>query len=110
MNERIKELRKTLGLTLEKFGERLGVKKTAISKIERGENNLTEQMFKSICREFNVSEEWLRNGSGEMFIIPEDELNSEQLRQRIMGALSIMSESDIKNVWIYIQEHHKEEE
>ena len=110
MNERIKELRKTLGLTLEKFGERLGVRKTAISKIEHGENNVSDQMFKSICREFNVSEEWLRDGVGEMFIIPEDELNSEQLRQRIIGALSIMSESDIKNVWIYIQEHHKEEE
>lgn len=73
MNERIKELRKTLGLTLEKFGERLGVRKTAISKIEHGENNVSDQMFKSICREFNVNEEWLRDGSGEMFIIPEDE-------------------------------------
>lgn len=73
MNERIKELRKTLGLTLETFGARLGVRKTAISKIERGENNLTEQMFKSICREFNVNENWLRTGEGEMFCIPEDE-------------------------------------
>ena len=110
MNERIKELRKTLGLTLEKFGERVGVTKVTISRIENNVNSVTEQMFKSICREFNVSEEWLRDGVGEMFIIPEDELNSEQLRQRIIGALSIMSESDIKNVWIYIQEHHKEEE
>lgn len=73
MNERIKKLRKTLGLTLEKFGERLGVTKVAISLIENGKNSLTDQMFKSICREFNVNEEWLRDGSGEMFIIPEDE-------------------------------------
>lgn len=68
MNERIKELRKALGLTLEKFGERVGVQKSAISKIERGENGVTDQLFKLICREFNVSESWLRSGEGEMFV------------------------------------------
>ena len=67
MNERIKELRKALGLTLERFGEALGVGKTAINKIESGQNNVTDQMFKSICREFDVNEEWLRTGEGEMF-------------------------------------------
>jgi transcriptional regulator with XRE-family HTH domain len=67
LNERIKQLRKELGLTLEKFGERLGVSKVAISLIENGKNALTDQMFKSICREFNVREEWLRNGDEPMF-------------------------------------------
>lgn len=67
MNERIRELRKKLNLTMEKFGARLGVGKTAISKIEKGDNSITDQMFKSICREFNVNEEWLRNGTGEPF-------------------------------------------
>lgn len=71
--ERIKELRKSLGLTLEKFGEQLGVTKQTVSRIENGVNNLTEQMIKSICREFNVNEEWLRDGEGEMFQIPDDE-------------------------------------
>lgn len=66
--DRIKELRKELKLTLEKFGSRLGVGKTAISKIEKGENSLTDQMFKSICREFNVNPSWLRDGSGEIFV------------------------------------------
>ena len=65
--ERVKELRKALNFTLDKFGGKLGVQKAAISKIEKGENNLTEQMLLSICREFNVNEEWLRNGTGEMF-------------------------------------------
>ncbi|NSG14206.1 helix-turn-helix transcriptional regulator [Blautia producta] len=65
--ERVKELRKTLNYTLDKFGGKLGVQKAAISKIEKGENNLTEQMLLSICREFSVNEEWLRNGTGEMF-------------------------------------------
>lgn len=71
--ERIKEARKYLGLTLEKFGEKLGVGKTAISKLEKGENKLTDQMAKSICREFSISEEWLRTGSGNMRIPIEDE-------------------------------------
>lgn len=72
--ERVKELRKTLGLTLEKFGQPLGVKKNAISQIEKGRNGLTEQITKGICREFNVNEDWLRNGTGEMFIqLDEDE-------------------------------------
>ena len=68
MNERVKQLRKALDLTMEKFGERLGVKKNSISQIESGKNSLTEQMIKSICREFDVDEEWLRNGTGSMFI------------------------------------------
>lgn len=74
INERIKVLRTCddIKLTLEKFGERIGVKKSALSLIESGKNNVTEQMFKSICREFGVSEEWLRNGTGDMFEIPED--------------------------------------
>ena len=70
MNERIKELRKKLGLTLEQFGNRIGVTKMTISRIENGKNAVTEQMFKSVCREFNVNEEWLRNGSGDMFNEP----------------------------------------
>lgn len=69
MNERVKELRKALNLTMEKFGDRLGVKKTAISRIESGINNLTDQMLKLICREFSVNEDWLRTGSGEMFVV-----------------------------------------
>ena len=66
--ERIKILRKELGLTLEKFGGRLGVTKVAISNIENGKRALTDQMFTAICREFKVNPEWLRNGEGEMHI------------------------------------------
>ena len=80
MNERIKELRKTLGLTLEKFGETLGVSKATISNIENGNRDATEHMFKSICHaNWNgnfVNEEWLRTGTGKMFVElpPEDEV------------------------------------
>lgn len=65
--ERVKEIRKTLNLTLEKFGEKLGVGKTAISKIEKDERNLTDQMAKSICREYNVNYDYLIYEEGEMF-------------------------------------------
>lgn len=74
MKERIKALRKALGLSGENFGKRIGLKKVAISQVETGRTNPTEQTIVSICREFNVSEEWIRNGTGEMFIpIPIDE-------------------------------------
>lgn len=62
VNERVKEIRNAENLTLEKFGNKLGVGKTAISKIEHGENSVTDQMIKSICREFGYNEEWLRDG------------------------------------------------
>lgn len=76
MNERIKELRKTLELSAEKFGSRVGVTRSAISRIENGIVNVTEQMILAICREFNVREEWLRNGTGDMFLdFTEDEFS-----------------------------------
>ncbi len=68
MNERVKELRKTLGLSGAKFGEPLGVQRMAISQIETGKNNLTESMLKLICSTYNVNEDWLRTGEGNMFI------------------------------------------
>ena len=74
MNERIKEVRKSLGLTLEKFGKSLGVTKVAISNIENGNRGVTDQMFLSVCRVYNVNEDWLRNGTGEMFNKPSDEV------------------------------------
>lgn len=71
--ERVREIRKSLGLTLEKFGEKLGVKKNAISQIETGRNSLTDQMTKAICREFCVDYIWLTTGEGEMFVDSDDD-------------------------------------
>lgn len=65
--ERVKEVRKALGLTLDKFGEKVGVKKQTVSRIENGVNNVTDQMVLLICREFNVNYDFLMNGEGEMF-------------------------------------------
>jgi transcriptional regulator with XRE-family HTH domain len=70
--ERIREVRKTLGLTLEKFGEKIGMKKNSVSQLENGKNSVTEQVVKAICREYNVDYMWLTTGDGEMFIDTDD--------------------------------------
>lgn len=66
MNERIKKLRKALDLTQTEFGRRIGVKQNTVALIEGGRKT-SEQTIFAICREFNVSETWLRTGEGEMF-------------------------------------------
>ncbi len=72
--ERVRMARKSLGLTLEKFGAKIGLRKSSLSQVENGINELTESNIKAICREFNVNEDWLRTGSGgsENMFIPED--------------------------------------
>lgn len=71
-NERVKLIRKSekVNLTLERFGEKMGVTKGAMSAIETGKRAVTDQMRRSICREFHVNEEWLLTGEGEMFSSP----------------------------------------
>ena len=71
-SERITKIRKDHELTMEKFGKRLGVTKTAISLIESGKNNLTDANVMSICREFGINEKWLRTGEGDMYYTPDD--------------------------------------
>ena len=73
INQRIKHLRKDLlKLTQTEFGEKLGLGKAAISKMESNTSTVTEQNKKMICKEFNVSYAWLMEGLGEIFIETED--------------------------------------
>ena len=76
MNERLKIIRKNLNMTLEEFGKKLGVKNNTISSIETGKNALTDQMIKSVCAIYKVNEDWLRSGTGEMFINDDSLLDS----------------------------------
>ena len=103
--ERIKDVRNSLGLTLEKFGEKLGVTKTAISRIEKGERSLTEQMTKSICREFSVYYMWLTTGEGEMFVESDDDFferidrimaGENESRKNMIKTLLYASDADIE--------------
>jgi transcriptional regulator with XRE-family HTH domain len=68
MQDRIKKLRKALGLTQQEFADRIHVKNNTISNYESGSRSLSDAMIASICREFGVSEVWLRSGEGEMFV------------------------------------------
>lgn len=67
INERVKEVRKALGLSGEKFGAKIGLLRNAISRIETGKNGVSEQNIMAICREYHVNEQWLRTGEGKMF-------------------------------------------
>lgn len=67
MKDRIKELRKSLKLTQQAFADRLGIKQNTVALYEMGRSGVSDGIIKSICREFNVNESWLRTGEGEMF-------------------------------------------
>lgn len=68
MNERIRKLRRNLDLTQQEFAERIGIKRNTIANYESGRNEPIDAVVSLICREFNVNEQWLRNGIGEMFV------------------------------------------
>lgn len=93
MNERLKELRSVLGITLEDFGKKVGITRSAVGRLEKGERNLTEQMIISICREFDVSEEWLRIGEGDMF----ERLTDQQKVMKYAGLLLKDTDSVVAN-------------
>lgn len=68
MQDRIRLVRKALGLTQTEFGERLGIKGNTVTGYESGIRTPSDAMLISICREFNVNETWLRTGEGDMFL------------------------------------------
>lgn len=68
MNARIKEVREAKGLSQADFAEMLNLKRNSISLIEVGKRNPSDRTIVDICNTFNVSEEWLRTGEGEMFV------------------------------------------
>lgn len=67
MNNRIRELRRTLKLSQKEFGEKIGLKQNAISYLEKTGTAVAEHNIKAICSQFGVNESWLRTGSGQMF-------------------------------------------
>lgn len=68
MNERLKKLRKVLDLTQQEFADRIGSKRNTVAKYETSANAPSAAVISLICREFNVREDWLRNGTGDMFL------------------------------------------
>ena len=105
--ERVKEIRKSekVNLTMEKFGERIGLKKSAVSLIESGKNSLTDANIKSICREFGVDYMWLTTGEGEMFVETDDDFferidrimaGENETRKNMIKMLLYASDDDIE--------------
>ena len=105
--ERVKEIRKSdkVNLTMEKFGERIGLKKSAVSLIESGKNALTDANIKSICREFGVDYMWLTTGEGEMVVETDDDFferidrimaGENETRKNMFKALLYASDEDIE--------------
>lgn len=104
MNERIKNLRKTLDLTQEAFSTKIGLSRNFIAQVEIGTRTPSDRTISDICREFDVNENWLRNGTGEMFrtvskneVIAEftaDVLNDEEesFRRRFLSAIADMND------------------
>lgn len=85
MNERLKKLRKALDLTQQKFADTLGVKRNTVGQWECGINAITDQVITSICREFNVNEDWLRNGVGDMFLPTDRNADIAKLTKQLLN-------------------------
>lgn len=73
MNERIKLLRKTLKLTQQEFADKLNIKRGAVANYEVGRNQPIDAVISLICKTYNVNEDWLKSGEGDMFLPFEDE-------------------------------------
>ena len=93
MNERLKKLRKTLDLTQQEFADKLGIKRNTVAQYEIGRNEPIDAVILSICREFNVNEEWLRTGEGEMF----EQMTEQQKLLKYTGMLLKDKDSAIVN-------------
>lgn len=93
MKDRIKSLRKSLDITQQEFADRIGLKRNSVASYEIGKNYPMDTVIKSICREFNVNEEWLRTGEGDMF----EELTDQQKILKYTGFLLRDKDSVIAN-------------
>lgn len=65
MKDRIKQIRLSLDMTMEEFGSHIGIQKSAVSKLENGTSNPSEQTLMLICDKFGISRQWLETGEGE---------------------------------------------
>ena len=97
MHERIRQVRKAYRLTLEQFGEKIGLKKSVLSRIENGYSMPQEQTLRLICRVFSVSYAWLKDGVGEMRVETDEDdavnrlmLGQDEFPKRVFRALAAM--------------------
>lgn len=108
MKERIKELRKSLGITQQEFADKLGLKRNTIATYEIGKAVPSDRVVSDLCNKYNVNEEWLRTGEGEMFValnrtqqitqLTADLFKGEKdsFKERLLLALAKLDESEWK--------------
>lgn len=85
MNERLKKLRKALDLTQQEFADRIGSKRNTVAKYETEANTPSAAVVSLICREFNVNEDWLRNGIGDMFLPTDRNADIAKLTKQLLN-------------------------
>ncbi len=116
MNERIKKLRRSLDLTQQEFADRIGIKRGAIANYEIGRNTPADSVISLICREFNVSENWLRTGTGEMFLPADRNADIARLTKQLLNEesdsfknrlISILSNLTVEE-WEFLEDKAKE--
>ena len=116
MKERIKKLRRTLDLTQQEFADKIGIKRNSLANYETGRNTPLDAIVVSICREFNVNEEWLRNGTGEMFLPVDRNADIARLTKQLLDEesdsfknrlISILSNLSVEE-WQYLEKRAKE--
>lgn len=106
MNERLKKLRKELELTQQEFAGRLGISRNNIASYETNKSEMGASVISLICREFNVSENWLRDGTGDMFL---EQTRDEQIAKFIGGIQSIDDDSFKKRLISMLSEMTEDE-
>lgn len=85
MNERLRKLRKALDLTQQEFADRIGIKRNSFANYETARNTPIDAIIVSICREFNVNEDWLKNGIGDMFLPTDRNADIEKLAKQLLS-------------------------
>lgn len=106
LNERLKEIRMSLSLSKETFVQKLGLSKSTITGIETGNYNVTESIIISICNIFNVSEDWLRTGKGEMYVKNNENSilqNIDESKVEVIKKIQNMSYVELKKILEYVK-------
>lgn len=121
MNNRLKNLRKAIGLSQTEFGDKLGLARNTIANYEGGTREPNDAIIKLICKEFNVNHDWLVDGKGSMFVelSKEEEISAylgsllkdeegKEFQKRFIRALSKLSTDEWKMIEDFIEELKKD--
>lgn len=105
IGERIKEIRKSVGKTQQAFADVIGLKRNTIANYEIGQIQPSDRTIADICREFNVSEVWLRTGEGEMFV----DLGEDAELTQVLAEIQVSDDDAIKDVLVAYWELEEKE-